>query len=174
MSATAWGVDVLKSIGERMPRRMRGNLIVRAFGLTKIPILGFIGPKVVELDDERCVIRIPLNWRTRNHLRVMYIGVLTAGADLAGGLMAMEVIFGLPQRVDLLFKDFKADFVRRAGHDVYFAVEQGAEIRSAVDRTIETGERQNVSVNVTCYCEAPGGREVVANVVLTLTMKKRG
>lgn len=174
MNATAWGADVLKSVGDYMPRRMRGALLVRAMGLIKIPILTFIGPKVVELDDEHCIIRIALNWRTKNHLNVMYIGVLTAGCDLAGGVMAMETIYGASQRVDLLFKDFKAEFTRRAESDVYFAVDQGAEIRAAVDRAIETGERQNLPVRVSCYCETAAGREVVANVVLTLTMKKRG
>ncbi len=35
-------------------------------------------------------IRIPLGWRTRNHLGSMYFGALATGADLVGGLLVME------------------------------------------------------------------------------------
>jgi len=56
--------------------------LLRLFTL-RIPLLLFVGPRVLELDEEGCAIEIPLGLRTRNHLGSMYLGVLCAGADVA-------------------------------------------------------------------------------------------
>ena len=47
---------------------------------------------MVELSDDKCVVKVPLKRRSRNHLRSMYFGALAAGADCAGGLIAMRLI----------------------------------------------------------------------------------
>ena len=172
MSGLGRGAQILGKLGDNLSQRRRGDLMVRYLGLAKIPMLAFIGPRVDELTEDRCVIRIPLTWRTKNHMRVMYIGVLTAGADLAGGVLAMESILSSPEPVALLFKDFHADYVRRADGDVLFVCEQGPQVRAAVERALETGERQNEPVEVNAYTDKPSGRELVARFTLTLTLKK--
>ena len=53
------------------------------FGKTRIPLLAYCHPKVLEINDATCSIRIALRRRTRNHLRSMYIAVFAVGADLA-------------------------------------------------------------------------------------------
>ena len=65
---------------------------VRLFGLAKIPMVFYLSPKVIELNANQTIIKIPLNWRTKNHLGSMYFAALSAGADISGGLLAMEVI----------------------------------------------------------------------------------
>lgn len=174
MSVASWGVDAFRSVSEHLPRTLRGNLMVKAFAFSKIPMLAFAGPKVEELSDDHCVVRIPLNWRTRNHLDVMYIGVLVAGADVAGGIMAMEAIAGADRSVHLLFKDLQADFVRRADGDVRFRCDEGQKVRQAVAETVKTGERVNVPVNIVATVERQERPREVARFVLTLTMKARG
>jgi|GEM_PF-3459183 hypothetical protein len=86
---------------------------LRWFGWWKIPLLGSLRPRVVELDDHRCVVRVGLRRWTRNHLGSLYFGTLTMGADCAGGLLAAEFIRrgGVP--VSFLFKSFHADFLTR-------------------------------------------------------------
>ena len=105
--------SLLTAVHNNVSPKVRDNLYLKAFGLFKVPVLGFIGPKVVDATDERCVISIPLNRKTKNHLNSMYFGVLSAGADCAGGLMAMRLIQGKGARVALIFKDFHADFLKR-------------------------------------------------------------
>ena len=65
--------------------RLKATLMLRAFGLFKIPMILFVGPRVVEMNAERCVLKIPLGYRTRNHLGGMYFGTLATGADCAAG-----------------------------------------------------------------------------------------
>jgi acyl-coenzyme A thioesterase PaaI-like protein len=158
---------------EKLSDPLVGTAMLRAIGLTKIPLLFFIGPKVVELTEERSVIRVPLRWRTKNHLGVMYIGALAAGADLAGGLIALQRINASGKRVDLLFKDMKAEFMRRVEGDAYFTCSTGAEIRRAVEQTIETGERVNLTLPVSVTVPDRLGDVEAARFEMTLTLKRR-
>lgn len=139
----------------------------------KIPLLWFLGPRIVNIDDDVSEIRIPLNWRTRNHLGAMYIAALCAGADLAAGMGAARHILGGGQRIDLLFKDLHADFLKRADGDVLFRSSQGRAVAEAVMRTRESGERVTVPVAVVATVPAKYGDEPVARFTLGLTLKRR-
>src|SRR4051794_12547209 len=58
---------------------VREKFYLRAFGFFKVPLIFYVAPSIVELSDRRCVIRVPLNRRTRNHLGSMYFGTLAVG-----------------------------------------------------------------------------------------------
>src|SRR5512143_1697870 len=117
-----------------IPEKTRATLALRLFGLTRIPLLFYVGVSVVEVSPERMVVRIPLRRRTRNHLGSMYFGALCVGADCAAGALAMYLIRQQPERVSLVFKDFSAEFLKRAEGDVEFCCSQGEEIADLVDQ----------------------------------------
>jgi len=145
---------------------------LRLFGLAKIPLLLFCMPKVVEYSDTAAAVMIPLNWRTRNHLRSMYFGALSVGADCAGGLIAMFEIMRRKAPVSLIFKEFKAEFLKRPMADVVFRCVQGEEIRGWVDKAISSGERVNGTVNLIATCPSLSD-EPVAKFALTISMKRK-
>jgi len=165
--------SVAKSALDKLPPRMRNTLYIRAFGFLKIPLLFFISPTVEELTDERCVVRVPLNRRTKNHLNAMYFGVLSAGADVAGGLIAMKLIQEKGGTVALVFKDFHADFTKRAEGDVFFTCNDGPGVQDLVERALKTGERVEMPVHITATVPSKSGDEPVAKFVLTLSLKNR-
>jgi len=136
-------------------------------------MLFFISPSVVEMTDEKCVIKVPLTRRTKNHLNSMYFGALAAGADCAGGLMAMRLIQSKGKGVALIFKNFQAEFLKRAEGDVLFTCEDGIEIAELVRKAIETGERVEMPVHVVATVPSKLGDEPVAKFVLTLSLKKK-
>lgn len=146
---------------------------VRAWALRYVFLLFFVKPTVLEVTEERCEVVIPLNWRTRNHLKSMYFGALCIGADVAGGLIAFFLSSRQKVNVSFVFKDLKADFLKRAEDDVHFSCEDGPLIRELVQRTIATGEREEAQVNVTARVPRKMGDEAVAKFVLTLSLKKR-
>ena len=96
-----------------MKTRWKQTLLVRYFGITKIPLIFFVKPQVLQLNQSQCMIKIPLRRRTRNHLMSMYFGVLAVGADLAGGLLAMQMLARSDHKINLVFKDMHADFLKR-------------------------------------------------------------
>jgi len=158
-------------MGRILSKNLKVNLLLKMMAM-KIPMLGYIRPKIVELNEDTCTVRVPLRRRTKNHLNSMYFGALSAGADCAGGLIAMAAIRRSGQKVALIFKDFKADFLRRAEGDVHFRCVEGKEILALVEEAVETGERVNMPVHVTATVPTES-MEPVAEFVLTLSLKKK-
>lgn len=151
---------------------LRYTLWVRYWAFKNVPALWFVRPSVVELTDERTIVRIPFRRRTKNHLGSVYFGVLCIGADCAGGLIAMKRIRESGGRVALIFKDFKADFLKRAEGEVYFECEDGAAIGRLVESALASGER--VSMPITVVATVPSiDEEPVARFILTLSLKRR-
>lgn len=147
---------------------------VRLWALQNVFFLWLASPKIVELTDDRCVIRIPLNWRTRRRdIHAMYLGTLCMGADVAAGLIAFKLVADRKARVSFIFKDMKAEFLKRAEGDVLFTNADGATVQELMRRTIESGERQEATVNVIATVPSKLGDEPVARFALTLSLKRR-
>lgn len=152
---------------------LKETMFLRTFGLFKIPLLFFISPVVEVMNDEKCIVRVPLNFRTKNHLNSMYFGVLAAGADIAGGLIAMKLIREKGNKVNLVFKDFHAEFLKRAEGDTLFTCEEGAGVRALVEKALATGERVEMPVHIVATVPSKSGSDPVAKFVLTLSLKAR-
>ena len=152
---------------------LKEAILMRGFGLLKIPLIAYLRPTVMEMNDERCVMRFPLGRRARNHLNSMYFGALCVGADCAGGVIAMRRIqrSGLP--IVFVFKDFKANFRKRADGDVVFTCEDGAALTRLVHRAAESGQREEATVKVVATVPDKYGSEPVADFELTISLKKK-
>ncbi|MBL7684874.1 MAG: DUF4442 domain-containing protein [Deltaproteobacteria bacterium] len=152
---------------------LKETLILRAFGLMKIPTLFLVSPSVLKISKEMCEVKIPLNYITKNHLNSMYFGVLAMGADCAGGLMGMEAIKRSGKKVDLIFKDFKAEFLKRATSDVHFICKDGKKIYEQVQETIKSKKRTNRVMHIIATTPKVSGDEPIAKFELTLSLKMR-
>lgn len=153
--------------------RFKQTLFVRAWALAKVPLLAWVRPRVVELEGDRCVVCIPLRRRTKNHLGSMYFGALAVGADIAGGLIAVELIKQKQAKVSLVFKSFKADFLKRPESDVYFICEEGGRVRDLVDRVLASDERLGENLHLRAAVLTPeGAYDSVATFELELTLKR--
>jgi len=107
---------------------IRETALIRLLGL-RIPMLLLLRPRVLELTDEGCAVEIPLRWPSRNHVGSMYVGALCAGADLASGLNALRAIRAGRSSVIPIFKDMRAEFLKRADGDVVFRLPRRARRR---------------------------------------------
>ncbi|HKS21964.1 MAG TPA: DUF4442 domain-containing protein [Thermoanaerobaculia bacterium] len=150
------------------------TLAVRAWALRNVFLLYLVKPSILEVNENRCEIRIPLNWRTRRRdIGAMYLGTLCMGADVASGLIAFHLMRTRRLRVSFIFKDLRAEFLKRAEGDVHFACEEGANIVALVDRAMQSGERQETTVNVIARVPKKLGDEPVARFAMTLSVKKK-
>lgn len=157
---------------KRFSETTRETFSLRWFGLTKILLLFYIGVSVTEISPERMVVRIPLRRRTKNHLGSMYFGALCAGADCAAGAFAMHLIKQQPKHISLVFKDFSAEFLKRAEGDVYFICDQGKEIAELVSLAAASDERVEKQLDVIATVPSLSD-EPVARFELTLSLKRR-
>jgi acyl-coenzyme A thioesterase PaaI-like protein len=144
------------------------------FGFFKIPLIGYVNPKLIELTNKNMVVKIPLRRKTKNHLGSMYFGALGIGADLAGAFQAFYIADKRKSKISLAFKDFKADFLRRPESDVFFISEAGEQIEKMVDETIRTKERVTQGIRIDAVINYPENPEVVAEFTLGLSVKDKG
>jgi acyl-coenzyme A thioesterase PaaI-like protein len=151
---------------------LKETALVRLLGL-RIPVLLFLSPEVVALDDEGCAVKIPFGWRSRNHVGSMYFGALCAGADLAAGLNAARLIYRRHRKVKLVFADVKAEFLKRADGDVVFRSTDGRRVAEAVRQADETGERVTLPIEVVATVPSKYGDEPVARFTLGLSLKRK-
>ena len=148
--------------------------MVRLWSLQNVFLLWLVRPKILELTNDRCVVRIPLNWITRRRdIHAMYLGTMCMGADVAAGLIAFKIVNERRERVNFIFKDIRGEFLKRAEGAVVFTNLEGPKIQELIRRALETGERQEAIVQVTATVPEKLGDEPVAKFELTLSVKKK-
>jgi len=163
----------LNWLEKKLPPKLNNTLLIRLFGLAKVPMIFWLRPVAEELTEEKCIVKIPLNRRSKNHLNSMYFGALCAGADIAGGLLLMNLVKKQKVKFSFVFKDFKANFLKRAEGDTLFTCTDGAIIKNLFERALNSGERENELVKVIATTPSKLGIEPVAEFELTLSIKKQ-
>lgn len=152
----------------------RETTTVRLWTFVNVFMLWLAKPTVLEVNERRCVVRVPLNWRTRRRdIHAMYLGVLCMGADVAAGLIGFNLVRDQKANVSFIFKDLRAQFLKRAEDDVIFTNEDGPVIVDLIQRALSSGERQEATVHVTATVPTKLGNEPVAQFELTLSVKRR-
>ena len=155
-----------------MIERLKMTAMVNAVSLFKIPLLAFITPQIVEMTDKQVTVRVRLDLRTRNHLGVMYFGALAMGAELSIATMALKAIADSGKKIDFIFKDFKAEFLKRADGHVHFICPEADQVAQLVQKAAASPDRQNAKF--TGYAVvANHPDEPVMKYELTLSVKKR-
>ncbi len=153
---------------------MTPTMMVRLWSLQNVFLLWLVRPKIVELSPERCIVKIPLNWVTRRRdIHAMYLGTLCMGADVAAGLIAFHLVAEKKARINFIFKDLRAEFLKRAEGDVVFTNDDGALVQDLVRRALESDERHEATVHVTATVPSKLGGEPVAKFELTLSVKRK-
>jgi acyl-coenzyme A thioesterase PaaI-like protein len=137
-------------------------------GLMKIPIIGFIKPKLIELNDEKARVKIRLRRRTKNHLNSMYFGALAVGADVAAALHAFYFAGKMGKKVSFAFKGMNVEFLMRAESNVVFSSNDGAIVEAAMKESLENASRVNKSIQVVAENETG---EIVATFDMIISVR---
>lgn len=151
----------------------KANWKFKLVGLFKIRMIGFVGARLVSYSEKETVIKIPLTWRTRNHLGSMYFGALATGADVAGAWIAFDYLDKTRTQVSIVFKDQQSEFFKRADGDVFFTCKEGQKIAGAFEETVRDGERKNIQLDVIATVPEKYKEEPVAKFTMTLSMKAK-
>ena len=156
-----------------MTERLKYNLYLWYFSLTQVRLIHYCRPKIHDITEDGVTLFMPLDRRTRNHVKSMYIGAMVVGVDMVAGFTAMLKIRKSKRNVILIFKDLNAEFFKRAEGDVHYICKEGKAIEAAVEETLRTGERVNLPVPVIATVPDKFGDEPVANFSITLSMKEK-
>ena len=154
-----------------LPQKTQDNLLLRGIGFLKIPLINFVGLKMVERDEKKCVLSMPLNKKTKNHVNSIYFACMTAGADLTAGFPVILETIRLKKNIVPIFKDMSAEFYKRAEGETHFTSHQNREINELIQKALSTGERQNLPVDIIATVPQIFGDEPIAKFTLNLSLK---
>lgn len=127
-------------------RKMKWMLFL--LGVFKIPLVGFVKPRLVTVNGKTVQVKIQLRRHTKNHLNSMYFGALAVGADIAGGIHAFYFAELSESKVSFAFKSMKVEFIKRAESEILFESNEGELVKAAMDQSKITGERINQFIQV--------------------------
>jgi hypothetical protein len=159
-------VDSLKT-------RLKNTAFVRLYTLTKIPLIALLLPEILEMGKSRTEIKIALRTLNKNHLGTMYFGALVMGAELVVAAKAVQAIYDSQQKVDFVFKDFSAQFLKRADGHVHFICEQGEAVDALIAKAIESGQREEQTFSGFAVVPGKSLEEKIMTSTVTLSVKKR-
>jgi len=155
-----------QQIHNRLFKKVKWQLFL--LGLFKIPMIGFLRPKLFQLNNDSVSIKIRLRRRSKNHLNSMYFGALAVGADLAAGIHVFYFSELNKMNTSFAFKGMQVDFLKRAETDVVFRCSEGSVIQSVMKESQKTGERINKSINVEAFNLS---EELVASFQMVISVK---
>jgi hypothetical protein len=149
----------------------RFKFMLWSFGKTKVPLIGYVKPKLIQINHQKIMIKLSCSRRNKNHLNSMYFGALCIGADLAGGFHGLYHAKQSGLDVSLAFKSFEANFICRPESDVYFVSEMGYVVQNMLAESEKTRERVNHIIDVNAYVNYFSSPETVATFKLELSLK---
>lgn len=152
--------------------KLKLTFFINMYGLVKIPLVLFIGPRVVESTAQKFILKVPLSRRVKNHLNSMYFGALAIGAELSIAAAAVVAITESKQKIDFVFKDFKADFLKRGEGDVFFVFEDVETVVQLIQDSLSSEERLEKKMKGYAYVPAKSS-EPIMTYELTLSVKNR-
>nr|BFD59779.1 DUF4442 domain-containing protein [Bdellovibrio sp. CKG001]BFD63196.1 DUF4442 domain-containing protein [Bdellovibrio sp. HM001] len=154
-------------------KNLKFTLFVHLYGLMKIPLVLFVSPRVVEAGDKRFVLKIPLGYRTKNHLNSMYFGALGIGAELSIAAAAVAAITESKMKIDFVFKDFTAQYLKRAAGDVHFICDEVEAVKSLIEEAKTNPERIERKMKGYAVVPSVNPSEPVMTYELTLSVRNR-
>lgn len=149
----------------------RFRVFIWYFGCFKVPLIGYLRPRLIALTKQQVIIALRLTRRSKNHLHSMYFGALAVGADLAAGLHAFYHAQQAHVKISLAFKSFQAQFLKRPESHVYFVCDMGDAVHTMITESQYSKQRINQPITVIAYTNYPENPEEVARFVLELSLK---
>lgn len=154
-----------------MKQKLKQYLFLYLFAITKVPMIFFARPRIKTIADTEARVILPYKRRNRNHVRSLYIGAHTIGADLCVGLLAMHHIQKINPKIVLIFKDLSCEYLKKAMGPTEFICLEGEAIADLVERAHMTKERQNLKVKGHAVSHVEGQEVHVLNFSITLSVK---
>lgn len=154
-----------------MTSKTKYHYLIKALSFFKVPLLFATSPKIIELTDTTTTVYLPLKRKNKNHVGSMYFGALAMGAELSVALMAIKGTQESKHKVTFIFKDFTAQFLKRADKGVYFTCEEAGEAMALVKEAEGSSERVEKTLNGYAYTDQKT-KEPILTYALTLSLKR--
>ena len=113
---------------------------INLFSLIKIPLNWIAGVRVIEITNEKCVVKVKHKWINQNPFKSMFWAVQGMAAELSTGILVMKVIANSGKKVSMLVTEQKGSFTKKATGKIIFTCKDLSKIQKAIQDSIKTGE----------------------------------
>jgi Domain of unknown function (DUF4442) len=142
------------------------------FLLYKLPSAWFMGLKMVEIEENRCIIGLPFGWRSQNPFRSTYFAAQMAAGEMSTGLLALlKLDRETPGQMSMLVTDIRAEFFKKATERTHFECHDGEKLTETLRIAFETGQPQKITMTSNGYLAGTG--DPVSTVWVTWSFKKK-
>ena len=116
------------------------------FLFLKIPISWIAGVRLKEMNDEICITKVKFGWLNQNPFNSMFWAVQGMAAEFSTGFLCAEKIRKSGKKISMLVVHNQAKFTKKAVGRVTFSCLQGKELDAVLQKAIETGEGQTLTL----------------------------
>ena len=116
------------------------------FPFLKIPISWIAGVRLKEMNDEICITKVKFGWLNQNPFNSMFWAVQGMAAEFSTGFLCAEKIRKSGKKISMLVVHNQAEFTKKAVGRVTFSCLQGKELDAVLQKAIETGEGQTLTL----------------------------
>lgn len=116
------------------------------FLFLKIPISWIAGVRLKEMNDEICITNVKFGWLNQNPFNSMFWAVQGMAAEFSTGFLCAEKIRKSGKKISMLVVHNQAEFTKKAVGRVTFSCLQGKELDAVLQKAIETGEGQTLTL----------------------------
>lgn len=116
------------------------------FLFLKIPISWISGVRLKEMNDEICITKVKFGWLNQNPFNSMFWAVQGMAAEFSTGFLCAEKIRKSGKKISMLVVHNQAEFTKKALGRVTFSCHQGKELDAVLQKAIETGEGQTLTM----------------------------
>ncbi len=143
------------------------NFKMKLLQLSRVPGAFWFRLKMEEVNQDKCIVSLPLSWRTKNPFQSIYFVGLMAAAEYSTALLVYSRVM-MAENVKYIVKDVGAEFVKKASSRTFFTCDDPASIDEAINQAIITGEQHSVKLYSTGRLSSG---EVVAKIHIAWTFK---
>jgi acyl-coenzyme A thioesterase PaaI-like protein len=160
----------LLALVKLLPEPLRTKALFH-FGISVMPMMRYVRPRLVELTPDRTTVRIDVSRRSKNGYNSLFLGALAAGGDCAAGLFPMKFMFETGHRTIPIVKSVSSEYYKRITTYAHFTCTQGKELYGVCNAVVASGERQEFTVYVNVTAPSEFGDEVVAKITQVMSVK---
>ena len=116
----------------------------RLFLLSKLPSAFFSGVRVVDVDENKCLVKVPYKWFSQNPFKSTYFACLSMAAEMSTGVLALAHIYKRQPAVSMLVLKVEGNFTKKATGITVFTCEDGKTIKQTIEDAIISNEGKTI------------------------------
>ncbi|RLD22532.1 MAG: thioesterase [Bacteroidetes bacterium] len=121
---------------------------ITAWLFWKLPMAFFLGVRVKSCTPDRADVTLPFWWMSQNPFRSIYFAAQCSAAELSTGVLATLAI-AEHGNISMLVSRLEVEYTKKATSRTTFTCEDGQLIFEAVQKAIDTGEGQTITITST-------------------------